>query len=249
MATSSEKAEAELVAACEELRGLASADPSDKPSEALLALLKRLLPLPIDGGILQRTGIGKEVNQKWIRCHSDETIKTLSKELVSTWKAAVGAGSVAVASQSAAAPPKQAPPSEEAPPSETKGQTGVANQSKKRPVEEKEEQTKKARTSPEKAKTSPDKSSPGEGGANEELADAFKELAGFEFKLKATFKGVAYQKVSKTLREMAAVTSVDQVKGVPGIGKTSLAKIREFLNNGVIERLEKYRRGDFDEQY
>ena len=61
-----------------------------------------------------------------------------------------------------------------------------------------------------------------------------------------TLKGVAYQKVSKALREMEAVTSLEQVKDVQGFGPATLEKIREFFIDGKIARLEKYRRGEFD---
>ena len=89
VAVAMETAEAELAAGCEELRRLASADPSNASPEALLALLQRLLPMPIDAGMLRRTGIGKEVNQKWIRSHRDESVQKACNDLVETWKAAV----------------------------------------------------------------------------------------------------------------------------------------------------------------
>merc|ERR1739845_120498 len=84
------------------------------------------------------------------------------------------------------------------------------------------------------------------GGANAELAACFKELSDYEFKQKATFKGIAYKKVAQTLSQMDPIRSVLQVKGIKGIGKQSYAKIDEYLDTGRIERLEKYRRGEMD---
>jgi len=42
------------------------------------------------------------------------------------------------------------------------------------------------------------------------------------------------------------ITNIDQVKGVAGIGKQSVAKIQQYLETGKIDRLERYRRGDFE---
>ena len=82
---------------------------------------------------------------------------------------------------------------------------------------------------------------------NAELVALFKELASFEFKQQETYKGIAYNKVAKTLSEMDPDISPLQVKDVSGIGKASIRKINEFMKTGKIETLEKYRRRNFDD--
>mmetsp|Transcript_22693 Transcript_22693/g.69759 ORF Transcript_22693/g.69759 Transcript_22693/m.69759 type:complete len:308 (-) Transcript_22693:330-1253(-) len=80
--------------------------------------------------------------------------------------------------------------------------------------------------------------------ANVGLASAFKELASFEFKRNDRFKGSAYQKVSTAIAEHAVpITDGKQATKLPGIGKSSAAKIDEFLASGTIAKLEEYRNG------
>lgn len=80
--------------------------------------------------------------------------------------------------------------------------------------------------------------------ANRPLMEAFAELSGFEFKASNTMKGIAYRKVSTALATCGAViTDGKMATKLDGIGKSSAAKIDEFLSGGTIEKLEEYRSG------
>ena len=77
----------QLGACCTELQRLKEA----QEVPALLALIKRLGALPVDTSLLRQTGVGREVNQSWLRRHSDETVRHASGVLVQQWKAGVAA--------------------------------------------------------------------------------------------------------------------------------------------------------------
>lgn len=78
--------------------------------------------------------------------------------------------------------------------------------------------------------------------ANGKLAAAFAELADFEFKKGERMKGAAFKKVVKALSEVGEeITSGKQAMKLPGVGKSSGAKIDEFLATGVIAKLEEYK--------
>ncbi|OQR98379.1 hypothetical protein ACHHYP_08676 [Achlya hypogyna] len=80
---------------------------------------------------------------------------------------------------------------------------------------------------------------------NQELAEAFAELAGFEFKRGEKFKGGSYSKVAKAIRDAEdKIESGKAAMKLKGIGKASASKIDEFLENGKIEKLEEYRAGN-----
>lgn len=81
--------------------------------------------------------------------------------------------------------------------------------------------------------------------ANQELADAFAELSGFEFKRGEKFKGGTWSKVAKAIRDSEdAIISGKQALKLKGIGKSSAAKIDEFLETGTLSVLEEYRAGN-----
>lgn len=81
--------------------------------------------------------------------------------------------------------------------------------------------------------------------ANQALADAFAELSGFEFKRGEKFKGGTWSKVAKAVREAeSAITSGKLATKLKGIGKSSAAKIDEFLETGTMATLEEYRAGN-----
>eukprot|EP00930_Biecheleria_cincta_P009547 TRINITY_DN111324_c0_g1_i1.p1 TRINITY_DN111324_c0_g1~~TRINITY_DN111324_c0_g1_i1.p1 ORF type:complete len:332 (+),score=87.50 TRINITY_DN111324_c0_g1_i1:67-1062(+) len=303
-----EAGEAELVAAAAKLRQTreaveagGNAGSSEEDVAALLALLRQLFALQVTGPMLKRTGIGREVNQRWLLAHSDSKVQAESRALLRAWMAAPGVAASGAArrrpdactgrkgeaaeasvpkpqvatdasksiaehsgsgrgaaeaglpetskpqattarSREVAREQKDAEASEACAIKASKPETATANSVVT--TNEKKEPT-AARA--EKLKTE-SKSKATEVGPcpNEALAEAFRELAGFEFKLKANFKGAAYKKVEKALREMEEkVVDVAQVRGLPGFGKASQGKIGEFLEKGSIERLEKYRRGEF----
>ncbi|ETV95858.1 hypothetical protein H310_10900 [Aphanomyces invadans] len=80
---------------------------------------------------------------------------------------------------------------------------------------------------------------------NQALAEAFSDLAGFEFKKGDRFKGGSYSKVAKAIRDAEdALTSGKQAMKLKGVGKASATKIDEFLETGKIEKLEEYRAGN-----
>ena len=81
--------------------------------------------------------------------------------------------------------------------------------------------------------------------ANQKLADAFAELSGFEFKRGERFKGGTWSKVAKAIRDCESVLTCgkDALK-LKGVGKSSAAKIDEFLETGTLETLEEYRAGN-----
>ncbi|CAH0481830.1 unnamed protein product [Peronospora belbahrii] len=81
--------------------------------------------------------------------------------------------------------------------------------------------------------------------ANQKLADAFLELSSFEFKRGEKFKGGTWSKVAKAIRDCEFVLTCgkDALK-LKGVGKSSAAKIDEFLELGTLEKLEEYRAGN-----
>jgi len=231
-------AEAELAQGCEELKkivknlqGLEAAGETNAPVVAsLAALLRRLATLPVDANTLRSTGIGREVNQRWIRCHPDEGVQAASKALVHGWRAAAGGNASKAAATGKSDVGKAESGNQDAPKT-----TAAAAPKEKQRTEEKPKVEKKAPTDSDGKST------------KAALAEAFKDLAGFYFKLKKQWHGCAYQKVSKVLSTMdEEISSVDQCKHLPGVGKASQKKIAEYLETGKILRLERYRNGDFE---
>lgn len=308
-----EGANQELVAAAAKLRqtreaveaGGTPGMSSEEDVAALLALLRRLGTLQVTGLMLKQTGVGREVNQRWLRAHSDSRLQAESRALLQAWMTAPG-----VAASGAARPGQKGEASEVSPPKTSKPQaatdtstsrTGLGREAAEPTVPKASKPEAATARSPEivreqkapaevdaatsgvtaqQQKTADTPSQDAEAGSsaaaaggkkepkaarakkpkteskskaadagpcpNEALADAFKELAGFEFQQKATFKGAAYKKVEKALREIGEkIVDVAQVRGLAGFGKASQAKIAEFLEKGSMERLEKYRRGEF----
>jgi len=77
---------------------------------------------------------------------------------------------------------------------------------------------------------------------NQPLAKAFLELGGYAFKEDNRNVGSTYMKAAKSIREFPEVIeSGKQMKNVKGIGKVLVAMIDEFLEMGVIEKLQEYR--------
>ncbi|CAI5702490.1 hypothetical protein KXD40_003340 [Peronospora effusa] len=81
--------------------------------------------------------------------------------------------------------------------------------------------------------------------ANQTLADAFVELSGFEFKRGEKFKGGTWAKVAKAIRDCDFIlTCGKDALQLKGVGKSSAAKIDEFLETGTLKTLEEYRAGN-----
>eukprot|EP00471_Norrisiella_sphaerica_P002359 CAMPEP_0184478374 /NCGR_PEP_ID=MMETSP0113_2-20130426/421_1 /TAXON_ID=91329 /ORGANISM="Norrisiella sphaerica, Strain BC52" /LENGTH=275 /DNA_ID=CAMNT_0026856141 /DNA_START=248 /DNA_END=1075 /DNA_ORIENTATION=+ len=86
---------------------------------------------------------------------------------------------------------------------------------------------------------------------NQGLVECFWELGNFEFKNRGDkFKGINYHKVCRALAGLDfKVTSGAAIakgkKKVAGIGASSGKKIDEYLETGKIDRLERFRVGDF----
>ncbi|KAG3111612.1 hypothetical protein PI124_g9245 [Phytophthora idaei] len=81
--------------------------------------------------------------------------------------------------------------------------------------------------------------------ANQTLADAFAELSGFEFKRGEKFKGGTWSKVAKAIRDCESkLTCGKDALKLKGVGKSSAAKIDEYLETGTLEKLEEYRAGN-----
>lgn len=88
----------ELWSGCEELRQLREATGTDGNGSTsageLLLLLRRLARLPIDSATLRSTGAGREVNQKWLKCHADRAVRAESSGLVQRWMAEISLNAV-----------------------------------------------------------------------------------------------------------------------------------------------------------
>ncbi|RLN46567.1 hypothetical protein BBO99_00005347 [Phytophthora kernoviae] len=81
--------------------------------------------------------------------------------------------------------------------------------------------------------------------ANQPLADAFAELSGFEFKRGEKFKGGTWSKVAKAIRDCEEeISTGKQALKLKGVGKSSAAKIDEFMETGTLQKLEEYRAGN-----
>ena len=192
-------------------------------SKNVLTVLERLSKLPVTIEALKGSGAGIAINDRSLLLHGDELVRAQSKELVQSWKARVAA---------LTAPPS---PSVETPanprsPRKRKavgGYDAAAAQFKKK-------ETYKGVAAALRAHP------------NEALAAIFKELSHFEFKQSQPLS-VAYMLVADTLRAHPdKIVSGPAAQQLPNIGRETGKKINEFLSTGRIERLEKYRRGEFN---
>jgi NAD-dependent DNA ligase len=77
---------------------------------------------------------------------------------------------------------------------------------------------------------------------NEEFIKLLKELESFMISTGQPFRARAYHKAAEMIMIMQTpITSLEQVKGKPGIGSTILEKLQEYLDTGKILALEKHR--------
>jgi DNA polymerase (family 10) len=87
---------------------------------------------------------------------------------------------------------------------------------------------------------------------NAEIADIFERFADIlEFKGEVVFKVNSYRKAARTLRDtaedIAVIAAEDRLEDLPGIGKSTAEKIREYLKTGTFAKYEEQRRGLPDE--
>ena len=77
---------------------------------------------------------------------------------------------------------------------------------------------------------------------NEDFINVLNELANVMQRQGEPFRARAYQKAQETIMMFDGdINSFKQLEGLPGIGKTILAKLEEYETTGKIAALEKYR--------
>jgi len=75
---------------------------------------------------------------------------------------------------------------------------------------------------------------------NEEFIAILGQLSTIESKKGEHFKARAYKKAQETIMSFIHdIISIDQLKDKPGIGKTILAKLQEYINTGILDKIEK----------
>lgn len=78
---------------------------------------------------------------------------------------------------------------------------------------------------------------------NKSLIDIMEELADIMVRQGEPFKSRAYKKASETIMAFPEdITSVSQLEGKPGIGKTIMEKLEEFQKTGTLRVLERERK-------
>lgn len=87
---------------------------------------------------------------------------------------------------------------------------------------------------------------------NSEIAEMFDRIADvLEFKGEVVFKVNSYRKTARTLRDttedIAVIAAEDRLEELPGVGKSTAEKIREYLETGKITKYEEERTGLSDE--
>jgi hypothetical protein len=90
---------------------------------------------------------------------------------------------------------------------------------------------------------------PAKNPANEELAEEFVELGGFELTHGETQKGISRMAVAKQIREAnEPITSGAQARQLPHVGPSAAAKIDEVLHRGKMKALEEYESEEKEKQ-
>ena len=75
---------------------------------------------------------------------------------------------------------------------------------------------------------------------NEQFIELMEKLSDIMLKKGETFRARAYQKAQETLMAFPSdITSVEQLKGQPGIGSIILEKLNEYVNTGTLKILER----------
>ncbi|HRZ18951.1 MAG TPA: hypothetical protein P5136_02750 [Methanofastidiosum sp.] len=74
---------------------------------------------------------------------------------------------------------------------------------------------------------------------NQDVAQALKELSDLQDNI---WKGTAYQKASRAIEELdKPLTSFEDYRDIPGVGRDIAEEIEEFIDTGQIEKLERMR--------
>ncbi|CAJ1380469.1 unnamed protein product [Effrenium voratum] len=209
---------------------------SPKEKSAILKTFQKLSTLHVDTEALRLTGIGKEANDKFFRNHEDAQVREACTKLILAWKAvALGNTSGPAASADASANAK-AQDSKDAKSKDSKDAKAKDSKDAK--------EKRKAGAVKEKAEGKA-KRSKHEGGLNEDLIGQFRELASYEFKNGSKFAGIAFNKVVAVLQGLEEkVSSGSAIAHLPGIGKETVKKIDQYLEKGIIDKLEKIRNGE-----
>jgi NAD-dependent DNA ligase len=75
---------------------------------------------------------------------------------------------------------------------------------------------------------------------NEQFIDLMEKLSAIMLKQGEPFRARAYQKAQETIMTFDGdITSVDQLKGKPGIGETITEKLNEYVSTGTLKILER----------
>ncbi|CAJ1331929.1 unnamed protein product [Effrenium voratum] len=210
---------------------------SPKEKSAILKTFQKLSTLHVDTEALRLTGIGKEANDKFFRNHEDAQVREACTKLILAWKAvALGNTSGPAASADASANAK-AQDSKDAKSKDSKDAKSKDSKDAK--------EKRKAGAVKEKAEGKAKRSKHEEGGLNEDLIGQFRELASYEFKNGSKFAGIAFNKVVAVLKGLEEkVSSGSAIAHLPGIGKETVKKIDQYLEKGIIDKLEKIRNGE-----
>jgi len=76
---------------------------------------------------------------------------------------------------------------------------------------------------------------------NSELVENFTILSDYYTKKRDIFRQQAYSRAVNILKRLPEIHTVEDVKGIKGIGKNITAKIEEYLNTGKISAVESVR--------
>lgn len=238
----------EVQECCKELRACRD-NPANKGAATILPIFKKLSRQQLDTKDLRSTGVGKEVNDPFFRNHADVKVRNACAELVNKWKA-IAMGRSAPAPRPPSPPSPPSAPSAAPPAASPSAPSAPPLPSSTTSSKEKRKQTEKAAGKAEKAKRSKkaEKAEVAES-PNQELAAQFKELAAHEFKKggASKFAGIAFNKVVAVLQGLEEkVTSGKSIAHLQGIGKESVKKIDQYLEKGIIDKLERIRNGEED---
>lgn len=89
---------------------------------------------------------------------------------------------------------------------------------------------------------------PAKNPANQELANEFVDLGGYELEHGEKQKGLSRMKVAKEIRNTPEpLKSGAQARQIPGIGPSAAAKVDEILHHGKMRALEEYESSSADD--